>query len=65
MMNNGKIVVKEGKGKKYYVVVIGANNKVLMTSELLNSKASARKNIMAAHNAFKCGKWVNLTSDKK
>lgn len=47
------IKAKPVKGKPRYMnVIIGGNGKVLMTSETLNSKGSARKNISAAWEAL-------------
>lgn len=57
-----KIIIKSAKpvnGKKrYYVLIKAANGKTLSTSETLNSKASARKNILATMEAILKGERV-------
>lgn len=63
-MKQGYVIIRETRDvkgrKRFYVVVKAANGKTLMISEGLNSKASARKNIVAANNAFVGKKWINL-----
>lgn len=61
-MNHGKVIIKEAKpvkGKKRYIVIVQSpNGKVLMTSETLNTLASAFKNRVAANRVFEFGKWI-------
>jgi len=46
------ITIKRSADKKFYVVVTGKKNEVLSTSETLNSKRSAMKNIKAQWQEF-------------
>lgn len=41
------IHISKSKDKKFYVTVVGENNEILSTSETLNSKQEAWKNIAA------------------
>ncbi len=53
-MRKPKIIIKKaGKGnKQFMVVVVGANGRVLMTSEILNTRRGAINNIDATAHAF-------------
>lgn len=46
------IIIKKSANKKFYVVITGENGEPLSTSELLNSKQAAWKNIKAQWDQF-------------
>lgn len=46
------IHINKSKDKKYYVTVVAENGEILSTSETLNSKRNAWKNVEAQAKAF-------------
>lgn len=54
------IQIKKSIDKKFYVVVTGENNEVLSTSETLNSKQAAWKNIHAQCKMFQKPDTLNM-----
>jgi uncharacterized protein YegP (UPF0339 family) len=46
------IYINKSKDKKFYVTIIGDNNEVLNTSEMLNTKQAAWVNIWAVMNVL-------------
>lgn len=46
-LKDGYVIISKSKNKKFKVTSIGKNGEVLSSSELLESKRNAEKNIMA------------------
>lgn len=54
------IHIKRSTDKKYYVTVVGDNGEVLSTSETLNSKQQAWKNIHSLMVSFNAKAWIRV-----
>ena len=66
-MRKPKVEIKEAKpvnGQRRWIVrLVAANGKILMTSETVNSKLSAIKNLMAADKALREGVLVGFENN--